>query len=633
MLTNAALRLLVIVITLAGLLAIGYAGALRVNEEAANNTVALAVDYTEVAQAAALSGIDESGLLTQLKQAGATHVAITEQTLEQALGEVPGPWPLYLQPHVELPESQPWRVSKALRAKLPGVFYKQAGRAVAKVSSPIMLMRDIGVGYDHHVEVLAWKAGLAIVARPLPDFVHTRPSVDASLDAAKDTEADLVVFAGSEVLGYKGLIEYVAAGLQQRGLQWGMIEIVPQQGEYSLARALDYKLIRTHSISAQEMLQTFIPDAIRRFSLAVRERKVRLCYVRLSFIGDDPAANNVDYVGQLAQRLQSDGFTLGSPVPHAAIGLPAPIRAILVAVVVVAACMLYLCLVGGRTKGFDWLFALVAAGAALLSGLPWGGALLAALIFPTLGVCSLRLRDHPHPRPALRGLGLFIGLSLVSTFGGLMVAAFLTDLPHLSGVELFRGVKLAQFLPILVVAFVFAARSMRSYREVRLEMGEHSGQWPALRAGIQEMLGYAVRYWHVLAILFGVAAVAMLLMRSGNEPLLPVPGLEVKLRALLDNLLGVRPRSKEIFFAHPLMVVALIWLASGARRGLWVALTAGMIGQVSIINTFCHLHTPLVVALTRTGHGLWIGLLGGLVLWAIIRIASRLSSPHPASEG
>ncbi len=243
--------------------------------------------------------------------------------------------------------------------------------------------------------------------------------------------------------------------------------------------------------------------------------------------------------------------------------------------------------------------------------------------------CALRLR------PLWDGLVLFVGVSLTSLFGGLVVAAFLTDLPHLVGVQLFRGVKLAQLLPLVVVAFVFAARSATSYRQVRWETGERGAEWPALRAGLQEVLSYSVRYWHVLAVAFALGLLAMLVMRSGNEPLLPVSGLEIKLRALLDSTLGVRPRTKEIFFAHPLMVLALIWLCRGRRRGLWILLTAGAIGQVSIVNTFCHLHTPLLVSLARACNGLWIGIIGGIILWGLIWLFTRriVVQSRPADPG
>jgi hypothetical protein len=58
------------------------------------------------------------------------------------------------------------------------------------------------------------------------------------------------------------------------------------------------------------------------------------------------------------------------------------------------------------------------------------------------------------------------------------------------------------------------------------------------------------------------------------------------------------------------------------NRRAWlplVALLAG-VGQVSLVNTFCHFHTPLVVSLLRTGHGLWIGALIGVAVILVWRL-------------
>ncbi len=611
MLTASSHRIISVLTAVLGIVAVGYISVVRINQERANNTVAIAVDYTEVSQAAALSGVTVGKFLVDLRQAGATHVAVTEQSLEQARLE----WTA--------------RAASQLRNKVPGSQYSPTGSVPAESAPP---MPQLGVGYDETAVQLVHNAGLGIIARPLPDFVHTPPAANVALDTAKHIGARLVVFAGPKVLGYKGLISFVATGMQRRRLAWGMIEMVPQAGEHALAKALGYKLIRTHSISASEMEQTSIPEAIQRFSLAVRERKVRLCYVHLSFTGTDPLTDNVRYVHLLARRLAADGFHLGSPAPYSPVAAPPAIRLLLMLVVGLGAAMLWAATLG---IGGPRLSCAVGAVCTALAYVPWIGALLAALIFPTLAVCSLHLKEHPTVRPLWDGLVLFVGVSLTSLFGGLVVAAFLTDLPHLVGVQLFRGVKLAQLLPLVVVAFVFAARSATSYRQVRWETGERGAEWPALRAGLQEVLSYSVRYWHVLAVAFALGLLAMLVMRSGNEPLLPVSGLEIKLRALLDSTLGVRPRTKEIFFAHPLMVLALIWLCRGRRRGLWILLTAGAIGQVSIVNTFCHLHTPLLVSLARACNGLWIGIIGGIVLWGLIWLFTRriVVQSRPADPG
>jgi hypothetical protein len=60
-------------------------------------------------------------------------------------------------------------------------------------------------------------------------------------------------------------------------------------------------------------------------------------------------------------------------------------------------------------------------------------------------------------------------------------------------------------------------------------------------------------------------------------------------------------------------------------RGGWIALAAmvGMIGQTSLVNTLCHLHTPVAIGLTRIGVGLALGALVGGVLWLIVSFALR----------
>jgi MFS family permease len=78
-------------------------------------------------------------------------------------------------------------------------------------------------------------------------------------------------------------------------------------------------------------------------------------------------------------------------------------------------------------------------------------------------------------------------------------------------------------------------------------------------------------------------------------------------------------------------------LMRGTPRGLWVALTVGAIGQVSILNSFCHLHTPLTLTLLRVFNGLWVGALAGIILcvvWDLVsrRIAPERRDPSPAEE-
>ncbi len=127
----------------------------------------------------------------------------------------------------------------------------------------------------------------------------------------------------------------------------------------------------------------------------------------------------------------------------------------------------------------------------------------------------------------------------------------------------------------------------------------------------------------------GMGALVMLMMvvlRSGNEAGVGVSPLELKFRATLDQVLYVRPRTKEILLGYPALWAA-IWLARrGERNWSRVLFVAGVVGLVSAVNTFCHIHTPLAVSLVRVVNGAWVGAIAGVALVWIIRKAAFSST-------
>ena len=94
---------------------------------------------------------------------------------------------------------------------------------------------------------------------------------------------------------------------------------------------------------------------------------------------------------------------------------------------------------------------------------------------------------------------------------------------------------------------------------------------------------------------------------------------ELALRSWLNELF-VRPRFKELA-GHTLAVVALLvrGLPAWLRAGL---LTAGVVAQATILNSFSHFHTPLVISLQRTVIALVLGFAAGLLLSAVANWAT-----------
>ena len=150
-------------------------------------------------------------------------------------------------------------------------------------------------------------------------------------------------------------------------------------------------------------------------------------------------------------------------------------------------------------------------------------------------------------------------------------------------------------------------------------------------------------------------------IRSGNSSII-LPG-EKKLRDLLTELLYIRPRFKEVFIGWPAFIISFIILNKnllinkkiirksldllnkkkdgyhlikffrGYRPFFKTILELAVIFlPVSVINSFCHFHTPVKYTIERTLTGIFLGSLSGLLmilsLHMITEILSKLSAFH-----
>jgi len=136
----------------------------------------------------------------------------------------------------------------------------------------------------------------------------------------------------------------------------------------------------------------------------------------------------------------------------------------------------------------------------------------------------------------------------------------------------------------------------------------------------------------IAAIIVGVAAV-VLLARSGNFGL-PLLCIEERLRTLAEQWLVVRPRTKEYLIGHPALMLAAAAAVMGWRAWVLPLAAVGVIGQAGIINSFSHLHTPLLYTLWRTGNALAVGSVLGLAgIWIVGAVAARVGPRHPRTAG
>lgn len=71
--------------------------------------------------------------------------------------------------------------------------------------------------------------------------------------------------------------------------------------------------------------------------------------------------------------------------------------------------------------------------------------------------------------------------------------------------------------------------------------------------------------------------------------------------------------------AHPLLIAGA-FIAYRYRFGVYLFII-GSIGQLSMVDTFAHIHTPVMISLIRTVLGIGLGIVVALIfvlIWTII---------------
>ena len=216
------------------------------------------------------------------------------------------------------------------------------------------------------------------------------------------------------------------------------------------------------------------------------------------------------------------------------------------------------------------------------------------------------------PRAAL----ILLVAVLISLAGAMMTAAPLSSTSFMLELGIFRGVKLAQLLPLAFFCLLYVSY----YGLFEKERRSNTLQLRDIGAAMR----WTIPVWAMLL----AAAVALVgyyyLARTGHETDVKVSTLEIVLRNDLENLLLARPRTKEFLVAFPSIMLAVY--CAVRRLPFWTALfgLAGTIGLTSICNTFMHIRTPLYLGFVRTGYSVVLGLVLGAVLIGCFELLYRL---------
>jgi Family of unknown function (DUF5693) len=571
----------------------------RVQFERSYDTLGLVMDYDSVLKQARENGLGVETLLEKYKALGVGGVSIYESTLGR----------LVQNDAVVFRDGSSWRNDRI-----------SLGRDVSQIISREVYVRSIVVGtaerftqkYKYKtrrvlvdgqqwiafpLDVFGNPAGpdLALIGRveSLGLFVAYRPFDQLAISdpGADFPKVPFIIYGGDTVSGSADETKLKRVQERTTGTITGLVEATDQLGIDVIAKV--NPTVRVFAIRPEWQALLKPEEVASKFVLAARERNHRLLYLRPFLRIDDTET----FLKQIKIGLDKAQLKIGKPGPLEFTPNPM-LRRLSIVGPVLALALLATCF------SSVWLGVAVALGTLgvclLAGGIGYSGAALAAAcVFPTLGFAMAR----ETPVSWLRA-------TLVTVMGALFVAALGTARNEILSLEPFRGVALTLALPPLLLALTMLPnqdirKTLRDLWNVEINLGT---------------LGLA---------LIALAAIALVLSRRGNTPSVGVSATEAKVRAALQDSI-IRPRTKELLL-HP---AALL----GTARGwpLWFSnllLLAGVIGQGSIIDSFAHYHTPLIISLLRTVNGIFWGGLIGFVVIPISVIARGFMARAPGAFG
>ncbi|MCY9508980.1 DUF5693 family protein [Paenibacillus larvae] len=482
--------------------------------------------------------------------------------------------------------------------------------------------------------------GFNIVARLSNKRPFDEKKMDALLKDLSGYGVSRIVVDGESMPGYdsakggenKNNLETMAKLMNKYHMGTATVEIIVKEQPKdfdTIAKETNYNVVRLHSFSEKdsEKLMENVPyakmkDNIQtvadRFVLAVKDRNIRMVFLHAKPVRNIDNGTIKDPLDNLyktltgkdgaIKRIEHDGFKMDKA--HAFInntfdGIGRTICSLLVLLGGVSLITLLVSYFFPWSALAVFVIGLIGAlGLNVLSNhiysmvMALGTAVSAPSLAVMVAIRSVRTGQVAKSKSAVGfAIWTLIKSTLISAIGILYVVALLNSIVYYLLLEQFRGVGLLHLLPIAIVALylLFFSEDL-SFR----------GKIDRMKG----MLAFNINVlWVAVAAIAGVAAMYYL-SRTGNEG--QVSGIERTFRAFLENTIGVRPRNKEFLLAHPLFILGA-YLAVRYKHAVYLFIV-GVIGQLSIVDTFAHLHTPLMISGIRVGIGLVFGIIIGLIL-------------------
>lgn len=485
--------------------------------------------------------------------------------------------------------------------------------------------------------------GFNIVPRLSDSLPYDEAAMTETMAYYKELGVKRILFEGETVKGFnddedRNTLSHFAKLLNENGIGIAAIENIKKQqkGFKALAYNTDYNVARLYSLSeGDSSLDT--EKIVDRFALATKDRNIRMLYLNTVPRRDTGKAMITDTLDNLItslsdpngaiDRIKQNGFTFGQAESFKVVD--SSYQRYLKLVAVVGAVSLVALMISYFIPGLTllaWALGLLgSAGLLVLKPMLFEQALALAVAIsaPTvavvLAVRNLNAKGPSALKPGFKAMSpgkrlthslvLYLKTAVISLSAVPFVIALLNNIAYSLVLEQFRGVSLLHMAPIgLAALYVLLYRGSIAWNRT------------------SEILRKPITIAMVIAA--GLAGIVGLyyLKRTGNSGF-AFP-FELEFRTFLENTMGVRPRNKEFLLAHPLFILGA-FLALKYRNAMFVLIIA-VIGQLSMVDTFAHIHSPVIISLIRGLLGLGLGVIVGLIavgIWQVLEGCWKRWSP------
>ncbi|PKH09078.1 DUF5693 family protein [Planomicrobium sp. MB-3u-38] len=454
---------------------------------------------------------------------------------------------------------------------------------------------DVPVGYDSDVVEAVMDAGMEVVPR-IGDYKNTADTerMAEELLELKQPGIEKVLFMGNESPFYSEpeKLKEFSSRLSDAGYSIFSTEFAAPKGFQTAAYTMDMDVIRLHS---QGLAKGNAFDIADKFTRGAKERNIRAFFINPNFDEYAEAKEEFEKLNNEIEAQLPSAFERGSSGTYDEIGVPLWQIALgligSIAFLAWAAQTVFgnrkLTLAAVAVLTLLALIYLVTDMTIILKVFALGLAV-------TTPVFAVLLKKNTESKYyLLSSYFKAVGITLIGIW---LIVVLLNGNAFILGVDAFRGVKLVYFLPIVFLVLY------------------------ALWGNMEKIMKANVTYGHLIVMGLVGAIVFFYLSRTGNEgSVLPY---ELEFRMFLEDLLYVRPRTKEFLIGLPIFLLALE-VAKKYRTMSYYLLIPAVIGFLSMVNTFTHFHIPLSISLLRTGYSVVLGLLIGLILVFLYRWASQ----------